>query len=77
MDVWIRNLEPEVVRRLEEQALAEGISRQEWVRLALERTAARLSPAELLLARSERTPMTEAEFARIRAEAASRRRRRV
>ncbi len=57
-----------------EQAAAEGVSQQEWVRQVLRRTAARLSPAELLKQRGEATPMSEAEFAQLQKLVAGRRR---
>src|SRR2546421_131682 len=50
-DVNVKNLAPEVVARLAEQAEAEGMSQQEWIRQTLRRSAARLSPAELLARR--------------------------
>ena len=70
----MKGLEPDVVRRLSEQAAAEGVSQQEWIRRVLRRTAGRLSPAELAEQRKAADPMTEAEFDRVRARAASRRR---
>jgi hypothetical protein len=74
MDLNVKGLDPDVVARLSEQAAAEGVSQQEWVRQVLRRTAARLSPAELLAQRGTITPMTEGEFARLQ-ERVSRRRR--
>jgi antitoxin FitA-like protein len=74
MDINVKNIDPEVVKRLAEQAAAEGMSQQEWIRQSLQRTAARLSPAELLAATADRTPMTEAEFAQLQKKAAQRRR---
>jgi hypothetical protein len=74
MDLNVKNLEPEVAARLAEQAAAEGLSQQEWIRQVLRRTAARLSPAELVTQRATVTPMSEAEFAVLQAEAATRRR---
>lgn len=72
VDVNVKNLEPEVVARLAEQAAAEGMSQQEWVRQVLRRTAARFSPAELLAQRASSEPMSDADFARIRKKAAAR-----
>lgn len=74
MDVNIKNLEPETVARLAEQAAAEGMSQQEWLRQILRRTASRLSPTELLAQRRELSPMSDAEFTSIRKKLAERRR---
>lgn len=73
-DINVKNLEPQVVARLAEQAEAEGMSQQEWIRQTLRRSAARLSPAELLARRGEVQPMTDEEFATVRRQAAERRR---
>lgn len=71
----VKNVEPEVMARLAEQADAEGVSQQEWIRQTLRRTAARLSPAELVAQRSLVTaPMTEGEFAEVQRRVAERRR---
>lgn len=70
----VKNLEPDVVARLAEQAAAEGMSQQQWVRQVLRRTAARLSPAELVAQRSRLSPMKDAEFAAVRKKAVARRR---
>lgn len=75
MDVNVKSLEPETVARLADQAAAEGMSQQEWIRQVLRRTAARLSPAELLTQRASATQLTEAEFARLTKQVAQRRRR--
>lgn len=48
VDVNVKGLDPEVLDRLAQQAEAEGVSRQEWIRQVLGRTAAPLSPAELV-----------------------------
>jgi len=73
--VNVKNVEPEVLARLSEQAAAEGISQQEWIRQTLRRTAARLSPAELVAQRSlVAEPMTNDEFAAIQRRVADRRR---
>jgi hypothetical protein len=74
MDVNVKGLEPEVVARLAEQAEAEGMSQQEWIRQVLRRTAGRLSPAELLAQRAVVAPMSESDFAELRNEVATRRR---
>jgi len=74
MDVNVKRLEPEVVARLAEQAAAEGMSQQEWLRQILRRTAARLSPAELLAQRASSNPMSDKEFAAVRKRVAARRR---
>lgn len=74
MDLNIKNLEPEVVARLAEQAATEGMSQQEWVRQLLRRASGRLSPAELVAQRSAATPMSEAEFTAVRERVLLRRR---
>jgi len=73
MDVNVKNLESSVVGRLAEQAAAEGMSQQEWMRQVLRRAAARFSPAELMAARSVAVPMSEKEFAALRKRVAARR----
>jgi hypothetical protein len=73
MDVNVKGLEPEVADRLAQQAAAEGLSQQEWIRQVLRRTANRLSPAELVLQREGLEPMTEREFDQLRGRAARRR----
>jgi hypothetical protein len=77
MDVNIKNLDPAVISRLAEQAAAEGMSQQEWLRQTLRRTAARLSPAELVARRAELTPMTDEEFTTLRRKVSARRAGRV
>ena len=57
MDVSIKGLEPDVVARLAEQAEREGVSAQEWMRQALRRTAALLTPRELSDRVAERAPI--------------------
>ena len=74
MDVNVKGLEPAVLARLAEQAAIEGMSQQEWLRQVLRRTAARLSPAELVAQRATLTPMTNQEFTCIRTAVATRRR---
>jgi len=74
MDVNVKGLEPDIVARLAEQATAEGMSQQEWIRQILRRTAARLSPAELVARRTTGSPMTDQEFSELRTKAAARRR---
>ena len=69
----MKNVEPEVAARLAEQAAAEGMSQQEWIRQALRRTAGRLSPAELVAQRATMSPMSERGFADVRRRAAKRR----
>jgi hypothetical protein len=73
VDVNVKSLDPAVVQRLAEQAAAEGVSQQEWLRQILRRSAARLSPAELLAQRDASTPMSEKEFAALRKRVAARR----
>jgi hypothetical protein len=74
VDINIKGVDPGVAARLAEQAAAEGMSQQEWVRLLLRRTADRLSPAELAAQRATASPMSEREFGRLRKKAATRRR---
>jgi hypothetical protein len=74
VDLNVKGLEPDVAERLAEQAAAEGLSQQEWIRQILRRTASRLSPAELLAQRGGLEPMTEREFDQVRARVARRRR---
>ncbi|MGH9225933.1 MAG: hypothetical protein ACRD2W_19575 [Acidimicrobiales bacterium] len=73
MDVNVKNLEPDVVARLTEQANAEGMSQQEWIRQTLRRSSSRLSPAELLARRRDAHPMSATEFAAVRKGATERR----
>jgi hypothetical protein len=73
VDVNVKGLEPDVVARLAEQAATEGMSQQEWIRQVLRRTAARLSPAELVARRAAASPMTNEEFTVLRKKAAARR----
>ena len=75
VDVNVKGLDESVVARLAEQAVAEGMSQQEWLRQVLGRTAARLSPAELVAQRAAVTPMSDREFATIRRRAAAARKR--
>lgn len=69
----VKGLDPEVAERLRQQASAEGLSQQEWIRRVLQRTAGRLSPAELVAQRATASPMGDDDFERIAAEAARRR----
>ena len=73
----IKNLDDGVAARLAEQAAAEGMSQQEWLRQILRRTASRFSPAELEAQRSGTEPMSASEFAALQAKVAERRRREV
>lgn len=77
MDVNIKNVDQAVIARLAEQAAAEGMSQQEWLRQTLRRTAARLSPAELVARRAEVAPMTDEEFTALRRKVSARRAGRV
>ncbi|MBA2496862.1 MAG: ribbon-helix-helix protein, CopG family [Acidimicrobiia bacterium] len=74
MDVNVKKVDPEVVARLAEQAAAEGMSQQEWIRQTLRRSAARLSPAELLARRPDTAPMSDAEYSALRVQVEKRRR---
>lgn len=62
MDVNVKNVEPEVLARLAEQAQAEGMSQQEWIRQTLRRSSARPSPAELAARPPSADAMTDDEF---------------
>ncbi len=62
MDVSVKGLEPEVVARLAEQAGREGMSAQEWMRQALRRTAALLTPQELNDRVAARAPVSEDRY---------------
>ena len=62
MDVSIKGLDPEVVARLAAQAEIEGVSAQEWMRSALGRTAALLTPKELAERATSRTPVPESDY---------------
>jgi hypothetical protein len=63
MDLNVKGLDDQVGRRLKEQAEAEGVSVQEYVRRLLGRVAARRSPGEVAVG-SE--PMNREEFAELR-----------
>jgi hypothetical protein len=73
MDVSVKGLEPEVVARLAEQAEREGVSAQEWMRQALRRTAALLTPRELSDRVAGRTPIPDARYEETMAVVKSRR----
>jgi len=77
MDLNVKGLEPAVAERLAQQAAAEGLSQQEWIRQVLRRVAGRLSPAELMSQRETLTPMSTEEFKKITAASARRRRKTV
>ena len=62
----MKNVEADVMARLAEQAKAEGMSQQEWIRQTLRRSASRLSPAELLAGRGTSEPMSDEEFRQLR-----------
>lgn len=74
VDVNVKNVEADVMARLTEQAKAEGMSQQEWIRQTLRRSASRLSPAELLAGRATSEPMGEEEFRQVRQRATAARR---
>ena len=63
MDLNIKDLDDDVGQRLREQAVAAGLSVQQYLRSELTRIASRLSPAELS---GGRNPMSRAEFEAIR-----------
>ena len=65
-DVNVRNVPDEVVERLREQAVAEGVSLSEWVRQVLGDRATLPSPAELAARRRALAEVAQApgEFAR-------------
>jgi hypothetical protein len=62
MDVSVKGIEPEVIARLAEQAEREGVSAQEWMRQALRRTAALLTPQELSDRVGARAPVSEDRY---------------
>lgn len=74
MDINVKNIPAEVAERLTEQAAAEGMSQQQWIRQVLRRAAGRLSPSELVRQRASLTPMGEAEFEEALAKTSTRRR---
>jgi len=74
MDMSIKSLDPAVAARLAEQAAAEGLSQQEWVRRILRTASARLSPTELVSQRAKLDPMTDEQFAGLRKKVSDRRR---
>lgn len=63
MDLNIKDLDDAVGKRLREQAVAAGLSVQQYLRNELTRIAARRSPAELATGRE---PMSRADFERVR-----------
>ena len=63
MDLNIKDLDDDVGQRLREQAVAAGLSVQQYLRNELTRIASRLSPAELS---GGHTPMSRTEFETIR-----------
>ena len=73
MNVNIKNVDDGVAARLAEQAAAEGMSQQEWLRQILARTAGRLSPAEVVARSPLFKAMTESEFSEFTATIAARR----
>jgi hypothetical protein len=73
VNVNVKGLDADVVARLAEQANAEGVSAQEWMRRALRRTAALLTPNELNARVGERTPIDADRFAETMRTVAARR----
>lgn len=73
MDVNVKGLDAEIVARLAKQAEAEGVSAQEWMRQALRRTAALLTPTELQARLRERTPVGADRYVEVMRIVASRR----
>jgi hypothetical protein len=63
MDLNIKDLDDAVGQRLREQAVAAGMSVQQYLRNELTRIAARRSPAEFTTGRE---PMSRSEFVAIR-----------
>ena len=59
----IKDLDDDVARRLKEQAVAAGLSVQQYLRNELTRIASRRSPAEFA---GGREPISRAEFSAIR-----------
>lgn len=65
MDVSVKGLEPEVVKRLAAQAEVEGLSAQEWMRQALRRAASLLTPNELDAMVARRTAVSADRYTEI------------
>lgn len=63
MDLNIKDLDDDVARRLREQAVAAGLSVQQYLRTELARIASRRSPAEFVRGHE---PMSRSEFEAIR-----------
>lgn len=74
MDISIKNIEPEIVQRLAEQAEIEGMSAQEWMRQGLRRIASLMTPTELneKLEKRTRPPVSDERYREIRSEMARR-----
>lgn len=73
MDVNVKGLDEELVRRLAEQAEAEGVSAQEWMRRALARTASLLTPTELAARVAERETVSQDRYDAVMAVVTARR----
>jgi len=65
VSVNVKGIEVEVVERLAEQAEREGVSAQEWMRQALRRTAALLTPRELDERVATRTPISADRYQQV------------
>lgn len=65
VSVNVKGLEAEIVQRLAEQAEREGVSAQEWMRQALRRTAALLTPRELDERVATRTPISADRYQQV------------
>jgi hypothetical protein len=65
VSVSVKGIDSEVVRRLAEQAEAEGVSSQEWMRQALRRTASLLTPSELTARAAARSPVTRERYTEV------------
>ncbi len=73
VDVNVKGIEAEIVQRLAEQAEAEGVSAQEWMRQALRRRASLLTPNELAVRVAERDPVPAERYAEVMNAVAARR----
>ena len=69
----MKGLDAELVARLAEQAEVEGVSAQEWMRQALRRTAALLTPRELQTKVGTRKPIDARRYAETMRTVATRR----
>ncbi len=74
MDINIKNVPEADAKRLAEQAEAEGLSQQEWIRQVLHNTANRMSPAEFARIKPSAPAISEADYMTFIKDVAARRR---